>query len=175
VSFKPTAAGRRRLNAALDAMFQLLRKLLGSSEAMSALRSYASESEWLQAWVGFRLQELRNERPSQEIRLGGVAAVPVFGSIGLDSAMDSSGKFWIAQYEVHEEEARPWREASQSERTWIIVCASKKRFPELAALLPTRPRGAIDCEACRGTGFVYNNVVICEACSALGWIHAKGT
>jgi hypothetical protein len=61
-------------------------------------------------------------------------------------------------------------------RLVALVCGSEK-YPELTALLPTKPENARPCELCIGTGKVvfegqvWNNC-FCGNCSGLGWMTA---
>ena len=153
-------------------MFSRIRKLLWRTNPPPQRGDFPSATEWLESWVAHRISRARGH-PAQVLHLGGQPAAYVFGSIGLDTAIDCSGSFWVATYELDEETPPIWREASQREATWIAVCATK-RHPELVALIPSRPPNATPCGACQRTGFVYQNVVICEECSALGWIPTDG-
>jgi hypothetical protein len=154
-------------------MLSRLRKLLAYADPAPRRSQFQSLEQWIRSWVEHRVF-YANGNPAQVLHLGGEPAIYVFGSLGLDTAIDRSGRFWIATYELHEDAAPNWRSATAQESSWIAVCATR-RNPELSALIPPRPAHAIPCEACGGTGFVYNDVVICEACSALGWLPADGT
>ena len=51
------------------------------------------------------------------------------------------------------------------------------KFPELAALVPTRSADAIDCPACEGSGLIRHGNAPRELscyCGGLGWLHRDG-
>jgi hypothetical protein len=78
----------------------------------------------------------------------------------------------------------PWGEleklAPESDAGWrltaLVVGADK--YPELRPLLPVRPSGTADCEACKGGGRIRiegsgnRRGPICGRCYGLGWLSA---
>jgi hypothetical protein len=51
------------------------------------------------------------------------------------------------------------------------------KFPELVALVPTRPADAMDCPACRGSGSMREKELpsgLSCYCGGLGWLFADG-
>ena len=105
-------------------------------------------------------------------QIGSQNCLGLIGSIGLDSAITIDGTFLI---EAGLEDDVSRKAATPKERTWLIVCAQRRRFPEFSVLLPLRPKNAIDCDECQGTGFIFINTVICSSCAALGWLAKDGT
>lgn len=57
------------------------------------------------------------------------------------------------------------------ERNWWLsaLVVGCRRYPELLALLPSRPTGAIDCRHLAHPIFAEGNV-ICPKCCGLGWV-----
>ena len=158
-------------------------KYIGSAAASSTttepvyppqIHQYQNAEEWLRAWVGFRLHEAKGAGRDGICEVNGQAMLPLLGSIGQDSAIAEDGTFWIWLEDTEiAEELNTWRIASPGERTWLIVCAQRRRFPEFSVLLPLKPIYVIACNTCSGTGFVYGNSVICTERSALGWLPDK--
>jgi hypothetical protein len=135
------------------------------------IHQFANAQDWLRAWVDFRLCELKQVGREGIYEINGGAMLPLIGSLGYDSAIAADGVFWIWLDDFSEtEESTAWRVASSSERTWLIVCAQRRRFPEFSALLPFRPFDAIACGNCFGSGFILQNSVVCADCCALGWL-----
>ena len=138
------------------------------------IHQFQNVQEWLRAWVGFRLHDAKGAGRDGICEVNGQAMLPLLGSIGQDSAIAADGTFWIWLEDADiAEELNTWRIASPGERTWLIVCAQRRRFPEFSVLLPLRPIDAIACNTCSRTGFIYGNSLICTECSALGWLPAK--
>jgi hypothetical protein len=56
------------------------------------------------------------------------------------------------------------------ERTWLLsaLVEGARRYPVLAALLPARPPGAVDC-SCRGHPLLTSGQVLCGECGGVGW------
>lgn len=129
------------------------------------VHQFSSVEAWLIAWVGFRLSKAKGTHSEYEIN--GKTCLGLIGSIGLDSAIGEDGTFYIIS--GFEEEAS-WQKATFQEQLWLTVCVQRQLYPEFSVLLPLRPKDALDCANCGGTGFVYGNFVICSTCSALGWL-----
>jgi hypothetical protein len=136
---------------------------------------------WLAAWVTNQLRS----GTAQRTRLAGVDAdaMYVYGSIGVDAALTSTGDIWVGEYDFDTVEGTAvtatWRRALGVERLGFIVIAAR-RFPALAGLLPPRPVDAPACPACRATGdwhlfsedrkeSLRIRGMICKVCGGLGW------
>jgi hypothetical protein len=126
--------------------------------------------DWIKAWIAFRILEASYAKA--EYFINGRKCLGIFGTIGLDSAFTSDGEVLVA---LGFEEEAVWRVATREERTWVIVCAQRNRYPELSVLLPLRPEDAVDCANCRGSGFVHGQIISCKICSALGWVSGGET
>jgi hypothetical protein len=138
-------------------------------------------SRWLAAWVTNQLRT----GAAQRTTLSGVDgdAMYVFGSIGLDAALTSTGDIWVGEYDFDTVEGTnvtaTWRRALGVERLGYIVMAAR-RFPALVGLLPARPADAAGCPACRATGdwHLFSDDrkeslrirgMICKVCGGMGW------
>ena len=57
------------------------------------------------------------------------------------------------------------------DRTWALsaLVVGARRYPELAALLPKRPPGAVDCP-CRKHQLFASGKVLCGECGGIGWL-----
>ena len=58
-----------------------------------------------------------------------------------------------------------------------ILAHAWMKFPELAALVPTRSADAIDCPACEGSGLIRHGNPPRELscyCGGIGWLHRDG-
>jgi hypothetical protein len=60
------------------------------------------------------------------------------------------------------------------DRLWVLsaLVAGAKRYPELRALLPERPAGAVDCQ-CRDHPLFVSGKVLCGTCGGVGWLPAE--
>ena len=131
------------------------------------LYQFNSVDEWLSSWVNF---QINGPQSGHRTELPGGTGLYLFGSIGLDTAITPDGSFWINDWDISESDSGDnWKLASATERSSIIVSVQRKRFPELIALLPTRPQNAIVCSECNGTGYAHHNLVWCSTCGCLGW------
>src|SRR3989442_3263086 len=52
----------------------------------------------------------------------------------------------------------------------MALCEGAKKYPELGALIPTRPVEARTCEACAGTEAIAGAPQIICGCGGLGWV-----
>nr|BFE60093.1 hypothetical protein GCM10020063_046190 [Dactylosporangium thailandense] len=79
----------------------------------------------------------------------------------------------------NDEEGGPLRPADRAERDFALARAAE-RYPELAHLMPARPRTATTCDQCDGRGRVTlaqgkilpwqaEQFMYCRACDSLGW------
>jgi hypothetical protein len=57
------------------------------------------------------------------------------------------------------------------DRVWMLsaLVEGAQRYPELAALLPERPSGAVDCP-CRTHPLLASGQVLCGQCGGIGWL-----
>lgn len=62
------------------------------------------------------------------------------------------------------------------DRTEVLsaLVAGAERHPELRALLPERPPGAVDCR-CRNHPLLASGQVLCGECGGVGWLAPEGT
>ena len=138
-------------------------------------------SRWLGDWLTRQLRR----GAAQGTTLAGVEgdAMVVYGSIGLDAALTSTGDIWVGEYDFDTVEGTEvtatWRRALGVERLGFIVMAAR-RFPALVGLLPARPESAARCAACRATGdwhlfsadgkeSLRIRGMICKVCGGMGW------
>jgi hypothetical protein len=59
---------------------------------------------------------------------------------------------------------------------WLLAYVrAAKRYPELWALLPSRPHHADNCRECQGSGILHTLGIsgrsLCPTCNGLGWIY----
>ncbi len=138
-------------------------------------------SNWLADWVADQLRSGAARR-SAPAGVGG-DAMYVYGSIGVDAALTSTGDIWVGTYDFDTVEGTAatvtWHRAVGLERLGFIVIAAR-RFPVLGGLLPARPANAAGCPACRATGdwhlfsadrkeSLRIRGMICKTCGGLGW------
>lgn len=137
--------------------------------------------DWLAAWVTDQLRTGAARRTELSGIIGD--AMYVYGSIGVDAALTSTGDIWVAEYDFDTVEGTAakvaWRRAVGVERLGFIVIAARN-FPALGGLLPSRPANAAGCSACRATGdwhlfsadrkeSLRIRGMICKVCGGLGW------
>lgn len=136
---------------------------------------------WLATWMAEQLLSGVAQRSDLDHVQGD--AMYVYGSIGVDVALTSTGAMWVGEYEFDTVEGTAvtvaWRPAERVERLGYLVIAAR-RFPALRGLLPARPADATSCRACRATGdwHVFSpdrkeslriRGMICKTCGGLGW------
>lgn len=75
---------------------------------------------------------------------------------------------------VGESEDRPEAEAVYTGRTRLLraISAATRLYPELAAFLPPREAGAVDCGCVRHPQVFGPGKVICAECGGVGWLPA---
>ncbi len=61
------------------------------------------------------------------------------------------------------------------ERRWVLsaLVTGTERYPELRALLPARPRDAVDCQ-CRNHPLFAPGKMLCGICGGVGWLVPEG-
>ena len=129
------------------------------------------ELPWFESRRAEQLRRLEHVNPAMAEFVKELDALYLFGTIGMEAVLRRDGSVLVCvddEWHAPEQAAPPWRAATTSERTASFVIA-KRRIPELAGLLPSRPRNAVDCAWCRGTGS-FGEHVVCMNCGALGWV-----
>lgn len=91
--------------------------------------------------------------------------LPVSADIGGTTVITPDGA--IFDVALDEDRVRPVTEAKWK-RAALAMAA--RLYPELAELYPQRPRGAVTCDACAGTGVFIG--LPCGHCGSVGWIDA---
>lgn len=137
------------------------------------------------AWLGPWISEQLRAGAGRPAALTGARgeAIYVYGSIGADAALTSSGELWVGDYDLDSADGAgsqvTWRRADGVERLGFLVIAARQ-FGALRALLPERPAHAADCPSCRATGdrHVFSadrkeslriRPMICWDCGGMGW------
>lgn len=92
------------------------------------------------------------------------AGLLIYSDMGGSSFLTPDGR--ILEYDA---EARRVSEISDERTVDLVMCIAARRFPELAALWPSRPEDGIVCPACKGSGFLMD-LAYCQYCSARGWV-----
>src|ERR1051325_3900959 len=122
-----------------------------------------------------KLRELQSEQdyPDDVLRLEDAVVL----TLGLGPAMYLTFDGRVIVHAYMEDE--PPRESSDPKEAYtaIVVGADTRGAPELLSLLPPRPSDAIDCAACRGSGWIkmgrdiYGEPakISCWECGGLGW------
>jgi hypothetical protein len=128
------------------------------------------------AWARERITHesdayLAEAQPSRDHSLDPIvrnlAAWPVYGDVGGVLLITPDGEVYCRDHntmEVRAETDPRWRT--------LAWAAAVEQVPELRELLPLRPAGTPDCEACGGSGHVALTAVLrawCGACWGLGW------
>jgi hypothetical protein len=141
-----------------------------------------SVAAWLPAWMERQI-ELGAAQRAEVSPIAGDEAVYLYGAMGVDTALTSTGEVYVGEYEIETFDSAVrsirWRPAERLERVGFIVLAAR-RFAELRALLPMRTSDATPCPSCRGTGdwHVFSQdrkeslrirQLICKDCGGLGW------
>jgi hypothetical protein len=93
-------------------------------------------------------------------------SLPVYVGWGATILLTTSGELITyddSTRQLSSEEDEMWQKAA------LLTMA--RDFPDLASLLPPRPRDAADCTACHGAGaFPEAANALCGECGGLGWI-----
>jgi len=126
---------------------------------------------WFEPRRSRQLAEYDRENPKMGELLRELDALYLFGTMGMEAVLKADGSVLVSvddSWDQPDAPPPPWRPATVLERTASLVIA-RKRIPEVAELLPSRPPGAADCPRCKGTGRIIQEVV-CMDCGALGWV-----
>jgi hypothetical protein len=103
------------------------------------------------------------------VRVSG--ALPVYSDMGGTLLLRPDGEILFLDNESEDDE--PQIETDFGWRTTAVVVGVEK-YPELRPLLPIRPPGTEDCEACAGHGRVRvaetDHRFLCGRCHGLGWL-----
>jgi transcriptional regulator with XRE-family HTH domain len=99
-------------------------------------------------------------------RYGGIS---LMGTIGATWLLRPDGTFW----DVDDDSGRPLQPLKADLHITALV-AGTGRHPWLAAILPSRPPGALSCGPCTGRGKLAlgsdaEQFIYCSACRGLGW------
>jgi hypothetical protein len=68
-----------------------------------------------------------------------------------------------------EEEGQPLTPLTDPYYVRMALFQGSLKYPELAARVPARPREAVDCAPCRGTGRLDPRPDVICSCGGLGW------
>jgi hypothetical protein len=107
----------------------------------------------------------------------GTSAVPILDTqvVGLPVYADAGGVLLLTPagnvLRLDSETGEMTEETDWGWRALAITRAARK-FPELAALRPSRPQDAVTCRQCDGAGLVLGQLD-CGTCYGLGWIRAN--
>jgi hypothetical protein len=95
-----------------------------------------------------------------------MSALSIEGGPGGISYLDADGEVW--DWSVFDDSIT--RVEDGPDKVGIIAVAASHR-PELAAWLPRRPIGAVDCAVCARSGWLPPPwpLVLCPECVGLGW------
>jgi hypothetical protein len=106
---------------------------------------------------------------TEAVRVSG--ALPVYSDMGGTLLLRPDGEILFLDNES--EHDAPQIETDFGWRTAAVVVGVEK-YPELRSLLPIRPSGTEDCEACAGRGRVRlgetDHRFLCGRCHGLGWL-----
>jgi hypothetical protein len=101
-------------------------------------------------------------------------ALPVYRDMGGTLFLPPDG---VILAQAHNDQGPPALEQDPGWRLAALVSAVEDH-PELAALVPDRPRTASDCQECKGTGRIRVSGVefafFCGECRGIGWLRAVG-
>src|SRR5258708_7175352 len=124
---------------------------------------------WFEARRSTQLAKYDRENPKMGELLRELDALYLFATIRMEAVLKADGSVLVSMDDGWDQPNAPppwWRPATILERTASLVIA-RKRIPEVAELLPSRPPGAEDCPRCKGTGRIFQEVV-CMDCGGLG-------
>jgi len=95
-------------------------------------------------------------------------ALPVYSDMGGDILLTPSGDV------VFLDDEGVVTALPDAPPDWALVAriAAAEKYPELAAIVPTRPDSAPNCPACGGAGRQLELRLRCGSCLGLGWVHA---
>jgi hypothetical protein len=126
---------------------------------------------WFENRFVEQLDEFQRQNPPMASLIRRLEAIYLFGTIGIEAVLKPDGRVMVL-VDDHPDQPFPpvepaWRPATEPERNAALVIGSRK-IPELLQLLPRRPRAARNCKPCRGTGWLFQEIV-CTDCGGLGW------
>ena len=101
-------------------------------------------------------------------------AIALMGTIGATWLLRPDGTFW----DVDDDLGKPIKRLADEYHVSALAYGVK-RYPWLAALLPERPAGGVDCSACGAHGWIPSaqasaNEIQCPQCDGLGGSEACG-
>jgi hypothetical protein len=98
-------------------------------------------------------------------------ALPVYADMGGALLLAASGQILYVTSDQPWDENATW--TLEADPRWTIVAriAACEQYPRLGFLRPKRPHGAVDCDACAGTGHteIARIRLRCGRCWTLGW------
>src|SRR5262245_38826178 len=142
------------------------RSLLGRSRMPLSLGPIPPHlRELIRRWI----EEDRQANPSRTE--APINALIITGGPGGCSYLDADGEVW----DWYQGEDGFTRVEDGPRKVGTIAIAAAHR-PELAAWLPTRPRGAPTCPVCAGGGWLPppHSRLQCPECVGLGWLEPGG-
>ncbi len=95
------------------------------------------------------------------------SGVMIYGDVGGAAYIRADGSIFLqAWQDVPDNHSR----ADPGFLHSALVSAAKNR-PILAELLPSRPSGPVDCDACKASGWITIGAteLVCSRCHGLGW------
>jgi hypothetical protein len=125
----------------------------------------ADIAERIRAWVE-ATPKTGLHADHEAARHGGIS---LMGTIGATWLLRPDGTLWDAD----DDSGRPLRPL-QADLHTMALAAGASRHAWLAAILPPRPLGALNCPACNGVGKLSagadaEQFVYCSSCHGLGW------
>ena len=128
-------------------------------------------SELLRQRLVAKLAEAREKYPAA--LSGDGKALLVDGGPGYGAYVSPDGDIFMETYGLADSSPPTVDRTTHAQA--MVVALGSRRIPELAELMPSRPQGARDCQACAGEGWKRLGPdfrFICEACAGLGWLEA---
>jgi hypothetical protein len=120
--------------------------------------------EAVRAVVRRLVAEARPEQPDPDDRINGFL---LCGGRAGNSFLDADGEVW----DFCSFDGSVARVPDGPRKVELLALAAE-RVPELAAWLPARPPGAVDCPRCCGSGCLPPpwSQIKCSECGGLGWV-----
>jgi len=115
------------------------------------------------------MAEGRLDPPNADERLNGLFLT---GGPGGGSYLDADGEVWNWFLSFNDNEGDSVERVPDGPMKVGLVAIAAERMPELAEWLPRRPAMAVDCEACKGTGWMRAPLqqIQCSDCFGMGWL-----